>query len=126
MSLQIILRPARNLPHEVSLWLDESQKTIQILKQLASAVGSLEALQQDRIVMNLTAQLMAEDFTAFAEKMKDGDPDDLTEMRSLLLRTSDMIGSIVSMGVKVNEIARQVGTVVDSLTSDSLAKKPQK
>jgi hypothetical protein len=125
MSLQIIFRPVRNVPKEVSLWLAESKKTIEVLKQLSSAVGSLEALQQDRTVMNLTVQLMTVDFTAFAEKIKDGDPDDLSEIRSLLLRTSDMMDGIVSMGVKVNEIAKSVGIVVENLTNDLHSKQPK-
>lgn len=126
MSLQIIFRPARNVRKEVSVWLEESRKTILILKELASAVGSLEALQEDRVVMNLTAQLMAADFTAFAEKLKGGNPEDLTEISNLLLRTSDMLGNIVGMGVKVDEIAQKVGTVVNRLTDDLHAKQPKK
>jgi hypothetical protein len=128
MSLKIILRPSRDFEFEVKAWLTESEATVELLKNLQSAMSSLESLEFDREVMNMTLQLMAADFSTIAAKVKDAEVFDaqVEDIRSLVHRTSDMIDGVVAIGGKVKEATQKITTVGNSLTAALVARQPKK
>lgn len=127
MSLQIIFRPARNFNDELNAWLDEYEKTATLLRALNSAMDSLQSLEADREVMNMTLQLMATDFSTIAAKVKGntGIDDEILDIRNLLHRTSDIVDGFVTIGIKVKEATEKIRTTGNTLTARLIAKCPK-
>lgn len=128
MSVQIILRPSRDFEFEVKAWLTESEATVELLKNLQSVMSSLESLEFDREVMNMTLQLMAEDFSTIAAKVKDTEVFDaqVEDIRSLVHRTSDVLDGVVAIGAKVREASQKIMGVGNGLIATLIARQPRK